>query len=72
MAKLPNIDDMIKTNPKVDPKELEKGLELLRQLRERGVSGSPHKLASPLSRRRARIDEEPSKDPRTVQLRNRR
>jgi hypothetical protein len=72
VAELPNIDDITEANPNVDREELEKGRELLRQLRERGVHGAGRKLASPLARRRALIDEEPSKDPRTVQLRNRR
>lgn len=72
MAELPTVDDIIKANPNVDAEELEKGRDLLRQLRESRVHGAGRKLASPLTRRRALIDEEPSKDPRTVQLRNRR
>lgn len=70
MAELPNTDDIIRTNPNVDPRELEKGRELLRRLREHGLGASPHKLASPLSRRRALVDDEPTKDPRTVHLRS--
>lgn len=70
MAELPNVDDIIKANPNVDPEELEKGRALLRQVRERRVHRAGHKLPSPLTRRRALIDEDPSKDPRTVELRS--
>lgn len=72
MAELPNVDDIIKANPNVDPEELEKGRALLRQVRERRVHGAGRKLPSPLTRRRALIDQDPRKDPRTVELRTRR
>jgi hypothetical protein len=72
MPELPDVEEIIRTNPNVDPKALEAGRELLRQLREQGIRRSPHKLASPLHRRRALVDDDSAKDPRTVQLRTHR
>ncbi len=73
MAKRPErlrVDDLIHSNPNVDPEQLEKGRELLRQLRKNRSQDKRDKLDSP-TRRRVTIDDKPSKDPRTVQLRNR-
>lgn len=69
MPQVPSPEEVLRLNPQVDPRELEEGRELLRRLREAGVGTSRRKLASPLTRRRAVIDDDPEKDPRTVHLR---
>lgn len=71
MAELPNVDELIRSNPNIDPRQLEKGRELLRKLRESGARGAGYRLASPINRRRVLIGGEPTKDSRIVQLRNR-
>jgi len=64
--------DLIRSNPRIDPGELERGRELLRQLRKIGRRLAEQKIVSPVARRRVLAGDEPSKDPRAVQLKSRR
>ena len=72
MPDLPSLDEIMKSNPGVDPGELEKGQELLRRLREIGARGARYKLVPPGAGRRVLVGDEVDKDPRTVHLRHRR
>ncbi len=71
MAKRLDIDDLIRSNPNVDPEQLTKGRKLLREIRDARKRVGKQKLASPINRRRVLMGKEPSKHPRTTQLRNR-
>ena len=51
MPEVPSIDEILASNPHIDPKELAKAIEMLRKLRDTGTSGSGYRLALPYSRR---------------------
>jgi hypothetical protein len=38
MTKVPDIEELIKSNPKIDREQLEDGLDLIRRLREEAAS----------------------------------
>jgi Na+-translocating ferredoxin:NAD+ oxidoreductase RnfC subunit len=72
MPDSPSLEEIIKSNPHVDPEQLEQWRELLKKLREAGVRGSRDRIVPPGARRRVVAGEESGNDPRTVHLRHRR
>jgi len=60
--------EIIEKNPQVDAKQLRESMELLEELRSRGVSGRGYQLVPPFSGRRVQTIDNPSEDPRTVHL----
>ena len=72
MPEMPDIKDIVESNPRVDREQLERGRKLLRQVRNRRAKGSSYGLAPPTNRRRALVGVDASNDPRTIKLKNRR
>jgi hypothetical protein len=72
MPHSPSVEDIIKSNPDVDPKQLEEGRELLQKMRHNRTKGSRYKIVPPSARRRAVVGDEAESDPRTVHLKHRR
>ena len=68
MTKLPDIEELIKSNPKIDREQLEAGLDLIRRIREGGSPGAGYRLVPPGTGRRTHAGEEANSDPRTVRL----
>jgi hypothetical protein len=58
---VPDIDELAKTNPKVNAAEIHEAGELLKHLREKGLTRPTYGLASPHTRRT--IQRSPRKDP---------
>jgi len=63
--------EIIQKNPQVDPEQLRESMELLEELRSRGVSERGYQLVPPFSGKRVQTADSPSKDPRTVYLNRR-
>ena len=72
MPEIPDIKDIIESNSRVDREQLEKGRELLRQVRERRMKDTSYRLVPSARRRRAQVGVDASNDPRTIELKNRR
>jgi hypothetical protein len=68
MPKKIELAEIIEKNPQVDSKQLRESMELLEELRSRGVSGRGYQLVPPFSGRRVQTMDSPSEDPRTVHL----
>jgi len=68
MPKKIELAEIIEKNPQVDPKQLRESMELLEELRNRGVSGRGYQLVPPFSGRRVQTLDSSSEDPRTVHL----
>jgi hypothetical protein len=71
MPKKIELAEIIEKNPQVDPKQLRESMELLEELRSRGVSGRGYQLVPPFSGKRVQTVENPCEDPRTVYLNRR-
>jgi hypothetical protein len=71
MPKRIDLTDIIKKNPRVDPKQLRESMELLEELRNRGVSERGYQLVPPFSGKRVHVVDSSSEDPRTVHLNRR-
>jgi len=61
--------DIADKNPRVDLTKLEEGRTLRENLRRTNLRGANQRLAFPFHRRRARIVDDVSSDPRVVRLR---
>jgi hypothetical protein len=57
MAKEPDLDSILKTNPSIDPKKIKDQLALLDKLDEMGISRENSKIISPSDRRRIRAED---------------
>lgn len=68
MPKKINIKNILKKNPKVDKRELEKGFELLENLKKMGLAKKGYKLVSPCERQRVQVNDGIAEDPRTIHL----
>ena len=68
MPKVPSSDDLIKSNPKVDAKQLAEFDALGKKLCKIGIAGSKYKLASPVVRKHIVVGESDQTDPRTIRL----
>jgi hypothetical protein len=63
-----DLAEIIKNNPQVDPRQLRESMELLEELRDRGVSERGYQLVPPFSGKRVQVVDNSSEDPRTVHL----
>jgi len=61
--RVPDIDELANANPKVDPHEIQKAGELLKHLRDEGLSRPTYGLASPHARRTTRPSKTSKKRP---------
>lgn len=67
-----NIDEMLRDNPSVDPKQFEEVVKVLKELSETGVATETgYSLPLPFSKQMTRRDEEACRE-RTVRLHTRR
>ena len=57
MPELPDLEDIIKSNPDVDPKKLREARKLHRLLQEKRAEGGRYRIASPMDRHRASVIE---------------
>jgi hypothetical protein len=64
-----DLEELLASNPHVDPDELEKAREMLRKLRRSGVRGPGYRLAPPFSGRRVSVREDAENDSRRIHLR---
>ncbi len=63
-----DLAEIVKKNPHIDPKQLRESMELLEELRSRGVSERGYQLVPPFSGRRVQVIDNSAEDPRTVHL----
>lgn len=68
MPKKIDLTEIIKKNPHIDPKQFRESMELLEELRKRGVSERGYQLVPPFSGKRIQVVDNSSEDPRTVHL----
>ncbi len=68
MANRFELDEILASNPHIDPNLLEQSKEILNKLREAGVKKAGYNLASPYARRR-NTPSSIGSDPRVVHLR---
>lgn len=64
-----DLKDILSKSPHIDLEAVGRNLELLRILRSQGIVPRP-KLLSPFERRRVRLMDDLSSDPRVVRLRS--
>lgn len=62
------LDEIIKNNPQVDPKQLEKGINLGKELSKAGLTRRRYSLVPPFSKKRVRIVDNSYEDSRTIHL----
>jgi len=68
MPKKINLNEILKANPNVNKKELEKGSELFENLKKIGIEKKGYKLVSPIDRQRVHVNDGLSEDSRTIHL----
>lgn len=68
MPKRIDLDEIVEKNPHVDPEKLRESMELLEELRNRGVYERGYQLVPPFSGRRIQVIDNSAEDPRTVHL----
>ena len=68
MVQVPNLADIVKKNPALDPEELRLASLQLQEFRQRGLRRRRYHLALPHARQRARPGLTDADDPRTVNL----
>ncbi len=68
MPQTVDLEEIIRNNPHVDPRQLRESMELLEELRKRGVSERGYQLVPPFSGKRVQVVDNSSEDPRTVHL----
>lgn len=68
MPKKITLDEILSLNPQIDEQSLKQARELLRKLRQAGISKRGYNLISPYYRRHKPISKKGDLDPRTVQV----
>ena len=53
MPKKPKIEDLLRNNPQIDRQQLQASMELLEELKRRGVSNRGYQLATPFEGKQA-------------------
>lgn len=69
MPKKIELDAIIKGNPQVDLEKLREGIELSKELQNRGVTARGYELPPPYARKRAEVVDNAFDDPRLFRLR---
>ena len=64
-----SLDEIIKNNPQIDPKQLEEGINLWKELGQAGLVRRRYSLVPPFSKKRVRIADNSYEDSRTIHLR---
>lgn len=57
MRSTPDLEDILKANPQVDPSELTKSLDFAQQLKEAGLEAPGYRLASAGESRRVHVSD---------------
>lgn len=65
-----DIEEILNNHPHINKKQLAEALELLAELQKQGVNSLRPRISSPFDRRRARLLDDLSNDPRVVRLRS--
>jgi len=64
-----DLEEILALNPHIDKETLKEAIELMIKMQQSGVKEYNYNLISPFARRRATIDKDIEKDPRTVHVR---